>query len=150
MSRSELNMALDDPTYGLHCENSIPQRVTYAQLFQGSCVHGALLKLLEGQTPNDSFHNVSVKWTALCSPMNQTFQVRNFVYFECVFDANDQKVLIEFKESKQFSLIDHDPNMTRGCVPRGERLRDHALAGIPLIGGQLSDRVRTELDARHV
>lgn len=153
MSRGELSMTLNDLVYGLHGETNIQQIAVYTQLFQNACVDGALLRLFEGQTPNDSFHSVSTRWIALRSPLSRIFHARDFLYFEYCFttlDTNGRTVLIEYKESKPFSVIDHDLDITRGamfvlntyymengCVVM-HSLGQHSLAGICPIGFAVS------------
>lgn len=122
MSRSELTMTLDELEYGLHCETNAEQRAVYAQLYQSSCLDGALLNLFEGKKAEDPFHSVSAKWIALRSPMKKIFSVRDFVYFEYCFtttDADGRTVLIEYKKSKAFrsnEFKDHDLDITRGSM----------------------------------
>lgn len=120
MSRGELNMTLDEVAYSLHCTTSAEQRAVYAQLYQNSCLDGALLRLFEDRTPTDPFHTVAVKWIALRSPKSKILHTRDFVFFEYCFtttDALGRKVLIEFKKSQRFrpdQLHNHDLDVTRG------------------------------------
>lgn len=119
MTRAELDLTLHDIEYALHCETTTQQRAVFTQIYQKSCLDGALIKLHEGSTPVDPFHCISTKWLALELP--KTREQRDYVYFEYCYttrDADGRKVLIEYKNSQFYrpDLIvqDHGLRMKRG------------------------------------
>lgn len=119
MTRAELDLTLHDIEYALHCETTTQQRAVFSQLYQKSCLDGALLELHEGSTPVDPFHCISTKWLAM--ELAKTRDQRDYVYFEYCYttrDAEGRKVLIEYKNSQFYrpDLIvkDHGLQIKRG------------------------------------
>lgn len=122
LGHARLNLALDDVVMGLHCETTADQRAVFAQLYQHSCLDGALLELFESHTPSDPFHSVAIKWLAITPTVRQLMSCRDYLYFEycCTMqDARGRPVLVEYKKSVVLGpdeMLDHQLDIKRNVI----------------------------------
>jgi hypothetical protein len=100
---ANLDLTLEDITYGIHCEKTFEQRSINAHLYSDAFLDGAVLDVHETSTYNDPFQFVGMKWLAINPSGAGLLIPRDYIFFEysgTTMDAEGRKVLFQFLETK--------------------------------------------------
>lgn len=122
LCRVQLDLTLEDVVLALHSKSNLEQRLAFAQIYQDIVLDAGLIELFEGETEEDPFHSVSVKWIVFDSPVRQILRYRDCLYFEFCFTAYDalgRRVLVDYRKSKDLlpdQLRDHGLDILRSPV----------------------------------